>query len=67
MFELTKEQKIQIINGRRQALTRNIFELELDIIVRGSQGRTEEVESLKQGIQQLKNADLALQELIDSL
>lgn len=67
MNELTREQKIQIVNNRRYNVSRNIFEFELDIIVMGAQGRTEDAEVMKGKIEELKNADLLLQQFIESL
>lgn len=67
MTELTRDQKIQITNGRRHNLSRSIFELELDIIVMAAQGRTEDVELLRGRIAQFKDADSVLAELIQTL
>lgn len=67
MIELTKDQKIQMVSSRRQSVSRNIFELQLDIVVMNSQGRTDDVTVLNQRIAELENTDLALQQFIETL
>lgn len=67
MIELAKEQKIQIIEQRRMTISRNIFDLELDVVVVTSYGRAEDVEAIKKRIEELKSADLSLQQLINTL
>lgn len=67
MVELTKEQKRQIVDNRRLIVSRNIFELEVDIVVMNTQGRSEDVLALNKRIEELKLTDLALQELAATL
>lgn len=67
MIELTKEQKMQIINNRRLVVARNIFELEVDIVVMNTQGRTDEVAVLNKRIEDLRLTDLSLQEFTATL
>ena len=67
MIELTKEQKIQIVENRRMIVARNIFELQVDIVVMTVQGRTEEIEILNKRIDELNATDVSLQEFMNTL
>ncbi len=67
VIELTKDQKIQIIDNRRLIVARNIFELELDVVVMTSQGRLDEVEVLNKRMEELKATDASLEEFMNSL
>ena len=67
MAELSKDLKVQIITNRRLSVARNIFELEVDIVVMESQGRAEEIEVLKNKIEELRVTDLSLQEFMATL
>lgn len=67
VIELTKEQKIQIVNSRRLSLSRNIFEHQLDIVIMTSQGQTGNAATINQRIQELEATDAALVEFIETL
>lgn len=67
MIDLTKEQKLQIIENRRIIMARNVFELQVDVVVMETQGRTDDVNMLNQRIDELIAADKALLLFIESV
>lgn len=67
MLPLSKDQKVQIVNNRRLSVSRNIFDIQLDIVVMESQGRIDEIALLNQRIAELQATDDALVQFIETL